>query len=136
MPKVSCLDDCLTIPDGLKQAGKVEQLAFITGIARVVVEKCTLVDSAFSTTDTTANTTANTTADTTADTIADTITDIATDATNPEDGVYNYSRVFCHYAAMLMEFRDAWGEADGSRIENFDLHLKPQCLKSILGVSC
>ena len=33
-----------------------------------------------------------------------------------EDGVYNYARVFCHYGALLMEFRDAWGEGDSERV--------------------
>ena len=87
--KVSGLDDDVPgIPAGLKQAGKPEQFAYISDIAQEVVERCTLVEEAFSDA---------------------TIKDI-------KDGVYNYARVFCHYAAMLMEFRDAWGEGDGERV--------------------
>ncbi len=32
------------------------------------------------------------------------------------DGVYNYSRVLCHLAAIVLEFTDAWSEGDGPRI--------------------
>lgn len=32
------------------------------------------------------------------------------------DHVYNYTRVLCHYGAMVMEFRDTWGEGDGERV--------------------
>ncbi len=33
-----------------------------------------------------------------------------------KDGVYNYARVFCHYAALVTEFTDAWNEGDGPRV--------------------
>lgn len=45
---MSGLDGHPTIPAGLKQAGRPEQQAFIYDIAQAVVEKCTLVDEAFS----------------------------------------------------------------------------------------
>ena len=32
-----------------------------------------------------------------------------------EDGVYNYARVLCHYAALVAEFTDYWSEGDGER---------------------
>ena len=32
------------------------------------------------------------------------------------DGMYNYARVLCHYAALVSEFTDAWGEGDGERV--------------------
>ena len=32
-----------------------------------------------------------------------------------EDGVYNYARVLCHYAALVAEFTDSWSEGDGKR---------------------
>ena len=32
------------------------------------------------------------------------------------DGVYNYSRLLCHYAALVSEFTDAWSEGDGERV--------------------
>ncbi len=32
------------------------------------------------------------------------------------DGKYNYTRVLCHYAALVMEFLDGWSEGDGTRV--------------------
>ena len=32
------------------------------------------------------------------------------------DNVYNYTRVLCHYGALVTEFRDAWEEGDGERV--------------------
>ncbi len=32
------------------------------------------------------------------------------------DGVYNYSRVLCHYIALVTEFLDGWSEGDGERV--------------------
>ena len=89
--KVTGLDDKRAIPAGLKTAGKPEQLAFISDIAQAVAEKCTLVDAAFFSTS-------------------------SSDIQDIGDGVYNYARVFCHIAALIMEFRDAWAEGDGGRV--------------------
>ena len=36
--------------------------------------------------------------------------------TDTKDGVHNYSRVLCHYAALCLEFTDAWEHGDGERI--------------------
>ena len=33
-----------------------------------------------------------------------------------DDGVYNYARVLCHIAALVLEFTDAWSEGDGERV--------------------
>lgn len=32
------------------------------------------------------------------------------------DKVFNYTRVLCHYGALVIEFRDAWREGDGDRV--------------------
>ena len=88
--KVSALEDQPTIPAGLKKAEKTEQLAFISDISLAVVEQCTLVDAAFSST--------------------------CGKITDNGDGVYNYTRVLCHFGALIMEIRDAWGEGDGERM--------------------
>ena len=32
------------------------------------------------------------------------------------DAVYNYAIVLCHYAALVLEFTDAWSEGDGVRV--------------------
>ena len=93
---VSGLDDHPIIPPGLKEAGKPEQLAFINDISQVVVDKCTLIDTAFS----------NLT----------TVSFEEDEDEENEDGVYNYARVLCHFGALIMEFRDAWGEGDGGRV--------------------
>ncbi len=32
------------------------------------------------------------------------------------DNTYNYTRVLCHYAALVREFLDGWSEGDGMRV--------------------
>jgi hypothetical protein len=34
-----------------------------------------------------------------------------------KDAVYNYARVFCHYASLALEFNDGCDEGDGDRME-------------------
>ena len=34
----------------------------------------------------------------------------------PNDAAYAYARVFCHFASLSLEFKDAWSEGDGERI--------------------
>lgn len=87
--KVDGLESQLRIPPGLQQAGKSEKLAFISNIAQAVVEKCTLVEEAYS--------------------------GNPSDVSDDGDGMYNYACVLCHFGALLMEYRDSWGEGDGER---------------------
>lgn len=86
--KVTGLDDQPDIPAGLKKADKIEQLAYISNIARAVVEKCTLIEEAF----------------------------YGKSIKSTNDGVFNYARVLCHYGSLVMEIRDAWSEGDGQRM--------------------
>ena len=32
------------------------------------------------------------------------------------DHVHNYTRTMCHFAALVLEFTDAWAEGDGERV--------------------
>ena len=32
------------------------------------------------------------------------------------DGIYNYTRMLCHFCALVMNFLDAWAEGDGERV--------------------
>lgn len=71
------------------------------GIARQIVDRLTLVDSAF----------------------------LESAAPTEEvDKVFNYTRVLCHYGSLVTEFRDAWAEGDGDRsvrcMKLFMLHFK------------
>ena len=90
---ISNLDETIKVPPGLKKAGTAEQLLFIKGIAEEVVERMTLVDSAFVSGG-----------------------DNSEDDTVTDDTVYNYARVLCHYGSLVMEFRDAWAEGNGDRM--------------------
>lgn len=85
---VSSLQDPLILPPGIHTAEKPVQLAFINKMAQMVVNKCTLIDAAF-----------------TGGPVAD-----------KGDGKYNYARTLCHYGSLVMEFRDAWAEGDGERV--------------------
>lgn len=86
--KISTLEECPILPSDLKAARKSEQLAFICDIAQQIVDKCTLVDAAFTNGE---------------------IPDIG-------DGVYNYARELCHFGALVMEVKDSWSEGDGPRM--------------------
>lgn len=85
---VSSIDDPLILPPGIHTAPKPVQLAFINKMAQMVVDRCSLIDSAF-----------------TGEAVSDN-----------GDGVYNYARTLCHYGSLVMEFRDAWSEGDGERV--------------------
>ena len=85
---LSKLDASITLPDNIKKASPEEQLQFVHQIASKVVERLSLVDSAF----------------------------FEVETENTDDKVYHYTRVLCHYGALFMEFRDAWAEGDGDRV--------------------
>ena len=85
---VTCIQEPLVLPPGIITAPNAQKLAFISRIARMVVERCSLIDGCF-----------------TGETVAD-----------KEDGLFNYARVLCHYGSLVMEFRDAWHEGDGERV--------------------
>ena len=63
-------------------------MAFITSLARQVVD------------DTSIN--------------ADAI--LGNEVANSDNQIYNYGRVFCHFASIALEFQDAWAEGDGDRV--------------------
>ena len=84
---ISSLDDTISVPPYIVQGTARQKLAYIRGIAQMVVDRVTLVDSAFLTGD-----------------------------TDTDDKVYNYARVLCHYGALMIEFRDGWAEVDGERV--------------------
>lgn len=90
---ISNPDDAVNLPAGLKKKTPSEKLQFVEGIARKVVDKLTLIDSAFQ---------------------ADCTQTSSTQTSS--DKVYNYTRTLCHYGSLMVEFRDAWAEGDGERI--------------------
>ena len=85
---VSNIDEPLIVPPDIFMAPKPEQLAFINNISEKIVQKCSIIDSAF----------------------------MGKTESDREDSVYNYARVLCHYGSLVMEFRDAWAEGDGERV--------------------
>ena len=105
----SSLDEALILPLGIHTAPKQQQLAFIYKMARMVVDRCSLIESAF---------TSETAPDPTAgvSTTMGRVATAATRAATPIDGKYNYARVLCHYGSLVMEFRDGWAEGDGERV--------------------
>ena len=112
---ITSLDDPLTLPSHVKKGRPKDQLLYVQGIARQIVERLTLVDGAF----------------------LASINDDEVDEVNEVDKVYNYTRVLCHYGAIVTEFRDAWAEGDGDRVvrcwKMFMLHFKASgCTKYAL----
>lgn len=89
---ISNVDGTIKVPPNLKKAGAAEQRMFLEGISKKVVERMSLVDSAF---------------------VANDGNEVNM-ATN--DTVYNYARALCHYGSLVVEFRDAWAEGDGDRV--------------------
>lgn len=81
-------DDPIPKATELLKASAPRKLAYVEDLARKVVDRMTLVDSAFHDSGTEDN----------------------------KDRVYNYARVLCHYGSLVMEFQDAWGEGDGERV--------------------
>lgn len=85
---IASLEDTLHLPLHIVKGTPSEKLAYVRGIAEKVVDRVTLVDSAF----------------------------LSGDTDDTADKVYNYARVLCHYGALVAEFRDAWAEGDGERV--------------------
>ena len=92
----------LALPPNVARGPASDKLAFVRGIALKVVERLTLVDIA-----------------------------LLGDPDSSEDSgdkVYSYTRVLCHYGALMEEFRDGWREGDGERVlrcwKLFMLHFK------------
>lgn len=87
---ISGLDDILHLPPSMVTGTASEKYSYIRGLAQKVVDKATIVDSAFFPCD--------------------------TQEEDISDTVYNYSKVLCHYGALVTEFRDALAEGDGERV--------------------
>ena len=104
--EITSLDDPIVLPPQVEKGRPRDKLAYVKDLASKVVERLSLVESAF------LNTTTND-GDTTID---------------AEDRKFNYTRVLCHYGSLATEFRDAWGEGDGERVVRcwkfFMLHFK------------
>jgi len=87
---ISGLNDPVHIPPEVQKGTPSQKLSYIKDIAKKVVDKLTLVNSAFLCG--------------------------APETSDGDDHVYNYTRVLCHYGALVAEFRDAWAEGDGERV--------------------
>ena len=61
---------------------------FIQQLAEKIVNRCTIVETAFTHSDT----------------------------ANTDNTAYNYARELCHYGSLVTEFRDAWAEGDRERV--------------------
>ena len=76
-------------PQGILTADPQKKREFVEDIARNVVDRLTLMDSAFI---------------------------IPGEISDSGDTCYNYARVLCHYGSLVVEFRDGWGNGDGKRM--------------------
>ena len=81
---LSSIDDSFTLPPHIRKGTASEQLRYVQGIARQVVDRSTLVDSAF---------------------LENNLEEVEKDGS--PDNKYNYTRVLCHYGSLIIEFRDA-----------------------------
>ena len=86
---ITDIDGPVKFPPGLFTADLEKKREFVEEIATKVVERLTLVDSAFVT---------------------------PGEISDSDDTCYNYARVLCHYGSLVMEFRDAWGVGQGERM--------------------
>lgn len=85
---ITKLDSHIPLPPHVQYGQASEKNAYVRSIASQVVERCTLIDDAF--------------------------TD--ENVLNTKDAKYNYARVLCHYGGLVMEFLDSWAEGDGERV--------------------
>ena len=120
---VASLDQPIDLPAGILNGSRAEQLAHISNIAEQVVDRCSLVDAAFigntsedspSTPPSSCGSDSSSSAGLRYSTSTGTLTSTAEQSNS--DGVYNYARVLCHYASLIMDYRDAWAEGDGERV--------------------
>ena len=84
---ITKLDSHVPLPPNVKHGQASDKFAYVRSIASQVVERCTLIEEAF-----------------TDERLA-----------NTKDAKYNYARVLCHYGALVMEFLDSGDEGDGER---------------------
>lgn len=77
------------LPAHLNKSSAREKLEYITSLSKQVVDKSTIVDCSF----------------------AD-----SHSSSHDLDKVFNYTKNLCHFASLMMEFRDTWGEGDGNRV--------------------
>ena len=82
---INSLEEHILLPT---HSTDMEKRLYIESIAKKVVDRFGVVDSAFF--------------------------DDGTDDT--EDRRYNYARVLCHYGSLILEIQDAWREGDGERM--------------------
>ena len=84
---ITKLDSHVPLPPNVKHGQASDKFAYVQSIASQVVERCTVIEEAF--------------------------TDKKLE--NTKDAKYNYARVLCHYGALVMEFLDSGDEGDGER---------------------
>ena len=120
---VASLDQPIDLPAGILNGSRAEQLAYISNIAEQVVDRCSLVDAAFigkTSEDSLSSPPSLCGSDSSSSAglrySASTDSPTSTARQSNSDGVYNYARVLCHYASLIMEYRDAWAEGDGERV--------------------
>ena len=87
---ISGIDDSVHLPPEIQHGTPSQKLIYVRNIARKIVDRLTLVDSGFFGGE--------------------------VETADSDDRVHNYTRVLCHYGALVTEFRDAWAEGDGERI--------------------
>ena len=85
---ISKLDADVQLPQTIKKGSRTQQFEYVNHIATQVVEKCTLLEQAYT---------------------DDDVDDLG-------DHVYNYARVLCHFGTLVLEFTDAWSKGDGECI--------------------
>lgn len=86
---ITDVDGPIRFPQGIFTADLQKKKEFVEDIAKKVVDRVTVVDSAFI---------------------------VPGEISDSGDTCYNYARVLCHYGSLVMEFRDAWAEGDGERV--------------------
>lgn len=86
---ITDVDSTISFPRELLKPDLDKQKKFVEGIARQVVDKLTLVESAFL---------------------------APGEIDDSGDTCYNYARALCHFGSLVMEFRDGWAEGDGERV--------------------
>ena len=85
---ITKLNSHIQLPPCINESSPDQQRTYVRQLATQVVEKCTLIEHAFT---------------------DEKVVDLG-------DHVYNYARVLCHFGALVMEFTDAWAEGDSERI--------------------
>ena len=109
------LTDPFHIPDAIVKGNQKQQRAYLDVIAAEVVEQTTLIWDAFQTSEFQEGDDSQhkSTSDGVCEPTVSVRHGVQHEFEESGDGIYNYTRMLCHFCALVMNFLDVWAEGNG-----------------------